>query len=881
MKPPQPLRRLNDLKSSRSIVGIFGILALVISWAAFSVYREDVRVSGSWGCEMSWMSPSYVPLHWPKLRTPQRYGLYRYLEQRIDTDSPPGGHPVIFVPGNAGSYQQVRSIASAAARQYQHPSTARQSMPTRIDFYTVDFNEEFSAFDAQSLREQSEFIQTSIKRVLAEYGHLPERTTPTQVTFVSHSMGGIATLLALDSHWAPMVDAVITLSTPHMAPPVTIEYDMDAIYSIIYQQSHAEAFPPIVSVCGGISDTQIVSESCVLPIKPGSEDRQLTAFTTGVPMAWTGVDHQAMVWCHQIRWGVADLLLDWTNSNGRDKINMARQRLVGPLAPSPSPSLSGVVIARYPISTATSQTMTILRRRTESVTLQECDEEGKCYPVDSQFSLLPFPQNTSAPFPSPGEGVGSGDAILSGDINITLSKGTLEVSSLPGEKDWVVFGRHIHRSVRGNSWERDEDDENVAHYTLRFTEPLSSSLLTYDLEAVIGSCEGGQYPLIKHTSIPVTPLHNSVSEARFYPITSLSSVHRLHAHVSLGPFLSTESVKGVNIEVFQSPACPIQRIKLSPWYIGTLGKLVTRYRMVALAWPVGWASAVVLRQVIAFHVTGSVPAYNKASMEVAVYWLPKSLVGIVFMGFLQTALPGNGWTHSLILGNTDLAFLPLLVIFSVWSFGITCLVWSGVLITISVYRKMLSSPVLRWTSGVGATRIKQSVGWEGTHQRPSTGRSNATVLGAIALIAIVSAFLPHEIVHVAACMILWTMVANENSSSHTEPSSLTALSGVLVLLAVMLPFKVPHLLVWSRNLYNHRQRQVSVMENLCYAGPPISVVLMFLQGATYHKRPNLLLVCKASLLLLSFSVAVAGGRWTWIIPPLTNLSLCTLVGLLW
>lgn len=30
----------------------------------------------------------------------------------------PSGQPTLFVPGNAGSYQQVRSIASSAARQF-------------------------------------------------------------------------------------------------------------------------------------------------------------------------------------------------------------------------------------------------------------------------------------------------------------------------------------------------------------------------------------------------------------------------------------------------------------------------------------------------------------------------------------------------------------------------------------------------------------------------------------------------------------------------------------------------------------------------------------------------------------------------------------------
>ncbi|TYJ51718.1 trimethyllysine dioxygenase [Cryptococcus floricola] len=719
------------------------------------------------------MSPSYAPLQWPQRRMRQRYGLYRYLEQGIDTDSPPRGQPVIFVPGNAGSYQQVRSIASAASRQHQHQggSTAVHSKSNHIDFYTVDFNEEFSAFHAQTLREQSKFLQLSIERVLAEYGHLPEHSKPTQVTFVSHSMGGIATLLALDSKWASMVDAVVTLSTPHMMPPVTIEYDMDAIYTTISRYSQLGIHPPIVSICGGISDTQIVSESCVLPNTPGSEDRRLTAFTSAIPMVWTGVDHQAIVWCHQVRWTVASLLLDWANANGVDGIDIARERLVGPRA-APLSLPDGNIIT-FPISSATSPTMTLLRRRTDALSLQECDEKGNCFPAEFRSDLLPLPRNTSAPFPSPGEGVNLDDAILSSDLNITVSKGTLEVRSVQGaKKDWVVFGRHVYRSVRGGSWEREENDENVTHYTLRFTSPLSDSLLTYDLEATIGQCEG-QYPIIKHTSISVPSLQDTTSEARFYPITSISSVLRLHSHVPLGPFLSSERVRGVEIEVFQSPTCPIQMIRMSPWHMGVLGKIVTRYRMVAMAWPVGWASAVVLRQVASFHVTGTIPSYDEALTDVAVDWLPKSLVGIVLVGFLQTALSSYERSHTLILGNTDLAFIPLLFFFWVWSFGVTCLVWCCVLVTVSLYRKLLATLPLRWISSIERTRIKPSEGPEEPQRRPSTGRSNATVLGVIASIAIASFFVPHEAVHVAAFMILWTIFANEDCASPTIPDDIS------------------------------------------------------------------------------------------------------------
>lgn len=41
----------------------------------------------------------------------------------------PHGVPVLFAPGNAGSYRQVRSLAAAAARQYyESPGQPRQEL---------------------------------------------------------------------------------------------------------------------------------------------------------------------------------------------------------------------------------------------------------------------------------------------------------------------------------------------------------------------------------------------------------------------------------------------------------------------------------------------------------------------------------------------------------------------------------------------------------------------------------------------------------------------------------------------------------------------------------------------------------------------------------
>lgn len=110
----------------RLLIMIFNVCivlaTLYLSWQTYHGFIATRRTIGSWGCEMSWMTPSYslVPF-----QPESRYRLYLYREQGWDADDA-RGRPILFIPGNAGSYQQVRSIASLAAR------TAAGS----LDFYT-------------------------------------------------------------------------------------------------------------------------------------------------------------------------------------------------------------------------------------------------------------------------------------------------------------------------------------------------------------------------------------------------------------------------------------------------------------------------------------------------------------------------------------------------------------------------------------------------------------------------------------------------------------------------------------------------------------------------------------------------------------------------
>lgn len=59
---------------------IYAIASLAISCCLYTSFRYDQRHSGTWGCEMSWMTPSY------RLIQEGRYSLYLYREQGWDLD---------------------------------------------------------------------------------------------------------------------------------------------------------------------------------------------------------------------------------------------------------------------------------------------------------------------------------------------------------------------------------------------------------------------------------------------------------------------------------------------------------------------------------------------------------------------------------------------------------------------------------------------------------------------------------------------------------------------------------------------------------------------------------------------------------------------------
>ncbi|KIE01081.1 GPI inositol-deacylase, partial [Metarhizium majus ARSEF 297] len=395
-------------------IGIILLAAILKSLISYQIEPK--------GCRMSYMRPSYI--HFTDFDTEHtrfatKYSLFLYREQGVDDEAKLRGIPVLFIPGNAGSYKQVRPIAAEAATYFydtlQHDGGSVDSGVRNLDFFTVDFNEDITAFHGQTLLDQAEYLNEAIRYILSLYSD-PQRTTrdshlpdPTSVVILGHSMGGVVAraMLVQSNYQANSINTIITMSAPHSRPPVTFDGQIVQIYDEInaywrdaYAQKWANNNPlwhvTLISIAGGTLDTVVPSDyASVEPLVP--ETHGFTVFTTGIPTVWTSMDHQAILWCDQFRKVVAKALYDVVDSNRASQTKPRAQRMR--------------LFRRRFLSGLEAATEKTIASKDEIVQLALDDESSRIVPVgdrlildrlgnqrDPVVHLLPIPpQETSVP----------------------------------------------------------------------------------------------------------------------------------------------------------------------------------------------------------------------------------------------------------------------------------------------------------------------------------------------------------------------------------------------------------------------------------------------------------------------------------------------------
>ena len=364
--PPRPTRPRIPLPILVPLL----IVILVPLGAAWRTILSPEFAGGPKRCAMTYMNPAYFPV--PGLNASSNegnYAVWLYRERggvgltpdaAMASVGSGGGSgcgtrvwktgrsiPGLFVPGNAGSYRQVRSVASETARRVDARRTSHQTSsspsvpgdtresapgnaPVGIDWFALDFNEELSAFHGWLLRRQTAFTSHALAKILETY------PPGTPVVIAGHSMGGVVARGALlelgkeGAYGSSALDAtLITLATPHADSPAATA------------PSAARAHRDINDAWIGKRHTRVTSRVAMVSVGGGDADRQVTRVHAKPPTRWlnakktknaknaktknaihttagsipgassnVSADHRAIAWCQQVIVPAAETFLD-------------------------------------------------------------------------------------------------------------------------------------------------------------------------------------------------------------------------------------------------------------------------------------------------------------------------------------------------------------------------------------------------------------------------------------------------------------------------------------------------------------------------------------------------------------------------------------------
>ncbi|OJA08129.1 hypothetical protein AZE42_04157 [Rhizopogon vesiculosus] len=592
------------------------------------------------------MSPSYLLQRefnssWTPLA--YRYSLWLYREVGWESNQAMGT-PVLFIPGNAGSSHQVRSIASSAARQYfSSPSVISSDFAGRgiktLDFFAVEFNEDLSAFHGPTLQSQIEYSSAAIRYILSHY---PRNT---RIVVMGHSMGGVVGTALLPSD---DISALITMSTPHTLPPARFDARVDELY-----QRNAELLAndptPIVSICGGATDMMIPSESCILPdlgdVNLEGTVYRRTVFTSALEGAWTGVGHREMVWCHQVRWRVARAALElggaksntdmavmldkWLNGDSHhlppatavdiseatyevlpEDMNLVLKKPTGsrmyllPVQHALDANATFVMfVSRGSIPPIAPQHSTKLQASPHFCReLATAPDSLSCVPLEpSILKLLPSPL-PGKPFPVPDEGSDESEGVVLFEAalpRIPSAEGAwigVNVNAA-GEDGWVLGGFDTTQAIQSDISAFDilaggaklllqSAGQNSVRRHVTLPKLLSNSLLVYKLTPrSVDSTSFCTQPLLSallvHKSHP--------AETHYYRLEHDKPI-ALHTHAS-APYIPLSRFSpsyGAELWIYSSGSgCQeIDELSLTIDWWATIGRTGTRYPATLVCWSV-------------------------------------------------------------------------------------------------------------------------------------------------------------------------------------------------------------------------------------------------------------------------------------------------------
>ncbi|KAI0031040.1 PGAP1-like protein-domain-containing protein [Vararia minispora EC-137] len=819
-------------------LALLGVAAFVILHSLFRAAKNATTMLAPQGCRMAYMSPSYLiqPLDasWTPLAS--RYSLSLYREVGWEHTAP-SGLPVLFLPGNAGSSHQVRSLAGSAARQfYASPYAEAPAFADHapLDFFALEHNGDLSALHAPTLRAETTYAEAAASYILSLY------PADTPLLVVGHSMGGIVAAGLLRTTLAPRISALITLSTPHRLPPARFDARFDALYAQhLATLSDPALHTPILSLCGGAADAQVPAETCVLPRPPSFDALGVfrhTAFTTAIDGCWTAVGHDVAVWCDQLRWALARALLELAplpNITARADVLTtyflsARDRMAprtltlkdrSPRYYTPNqrlaldkPAKNELHMLPLPFERAVfvmflwdGSMRAIGPRRRESlvtawihVCRQAPDTTGDSHECafKEPFHVRMLPDlrkfiKRGAPVAGRGVEDDNGVVVLEADVPLfedSTRPGWIAVEVEGTDGKGAIFAGFapaapivVDASVYSLLWRpaRIRLPPLALRTEIRFPHLIEDARLVYRIMPLFAHgafCAFARVPpLLAHTS-------QYTNESYFHPL-SIPQPARLHSHTS-GPFLPP-APPGLNVTLYASsePVCDLRALEIRVDIGTSIGRIAARYWMAVPAWGAGVAGYLLYGAWRASE-AGSPPPTTISSLRTLTHRLP-------FFSFLSLVLALLPLPPHAYLSTGTLPFLaPLAPLLLVLATGLVCVSWGMLSLFITLIGRI-------------AARYKDPA-------PPPSPRATLTSLAAItALVALLVpwqvAFLGCWAVQLYTCAIgrpgARLPLENDATPPPSAPDAAYALQTHFLLLSTwLLPLVAPMLAVYTRTV---------------------------------------------------------------------------------
>ncbi|XP_042302223.1 GPI inositol-deacylase isoform X2 [Sceloporus undulatus] len=236
------------------------------------------------------------------------------------------GIPVLFLPGNAGSYKQARSLGSIALRKAEDID-----YKYHFDVFSVNFNEELVALYGGSLQRQTRFVHECIKVILKLYKD--REFAPRSVAILGHSMGGLVAraLFTLKNFKAELLNILVTQATPHVAPVMPLDQYLTDFYTSVnhkwIQKAKERRNLTTLSVAGGFRDYQVRSGLAFLP-RSRHQYNALSVVSSSVPRVWVSTDHLSIVWCKELILATVRTFFDLIDENTKQITEDPQKRML-------------------------------------------------------------------------------------------------------------------------------------------------------------------------------------------------------------------------------------------------------------------------------------------------------------------------------------------------------------------------------------------------------------------------------------------------------------------------------------------------------------------------------------------------------------------------